>query len=169
MAWASADEEVRIDFLGFSTDCKMAMVRITDPNSGNRITVFTIPKAKSVASKPFYSAAQEKKIKAQLAKKYRIKDPGKNSNQDPKGKITFFGLLKGKWFRIMAMRGNRTAAFDKVAAGKAGQVSLKEVWWAKDGRSMVMIINKKRSDPDYGFNIDVLRFYRYYPSTLHFK
>ncbi len=169
VALASADEEIKVTFWGFSADARMAMAKIVDPNGGNRVAVFTIPEGKMVTSRPFATEAQAKQIKKKLSKKYHISDAGKNSTQGPRGKITFFGILKGKYFVIMAMRGNRTAVFDKISAGKAPQVQLKEVWWSADGRSMVVIINKKKSSADYGFDIDTLRFYRYYPSALKFK
>ena len=169
MAFASADEERSIEFLGFSLDGKLAMVKINDPNSGNSIEVLSIPKGKKKARAPFYSTAQAKKLVKKFTKRYKIKDKGNNSTQDPSGKITFLGLVKGKYFIILAMRGNRTAVFDKIPAGKASEIKIKEVWWSKNGRSMTIIINKKKSDPDYGFDIDTVRLYKYYSSALHFK
>lgn len=167
--FGAADEERKVDFLGFSADSKQAMIKIVDPNSGNRIAIFTIPEGKQVVAKPFYSELQVKKIKAGLAKKFHVSDAGKNAMLAPGGKVTFFGIVRGKSFVIMAMRGNRTAIFDKIPTGKATKVVLKAIWWASDGRSMVVIINKKKTSADYGFNIDTVRFYRYYPSALRFK
>ena len=168
-AFGAADEERKVEFLGFSSDSRQAMLKIVDPNSGNKIAVLGIPKGKRIAAKAFYSGSQVKKIKDSLAKKYHVSDPGKNAMVDPGGKVTFFGLVRGKYFVIMAMRGNRTAIFNKIPAGKATNIVLKEIWWASDGRSMAVIINKKKTSPDYGFDIDTVRFYRYYPSTLRFK
>jgi len=168
-AFGAADEERKVDFLGFSSDSRQAMLKIVDPNSGNQIAVFSIPKGKRVVAKTFYSESQVGKIKKHLIKKYKISDKGKSAMVDPGGKVTFFGLVRGKYFVIMAMRGNRTAIFDKISAGKATNIVLKAIWWASDGRSMAVIINKKKTSSDYGFDIDTVRFYRYYPSALRFK
>lgn len=165
----AADEERKIDFLGFSKDSALSMVKIVDPNSGNKIAVFKIPQGKQVDSRTFYAGSSIKKIKDALSKKHHISDSGKMSMQAPDGKITFFGIIRGKNFAIMAMRGNRTAIFTKVPIGKATKVTLKEIWWASDGRSMAVIINKKKSSADYGFDLDSVHFYRYYPSALRFK
>ena len=167
--YAGSDEERHITFLGFSKDGKYVLVDVKDPNIGNSINVYAVNGRKLKTKKFYYTPIQKLKLTKQLKKKFKITDKGTNSMQDPSQKYSFSGVMQGKYFKILVMKGNKVAVFDKLPGLKKGEMNIKEIWWASNGRSMAIIINRKLSTPGFGFNVDTIKTYIFFPSTLRFK
>lgn len=171
IGWASQDVVRTIEFLGFSEDGKKFLLKVTDADRGDSLSLRSFATGKSEKEYPIEDPKQEKKMIEAAKKKHKITDPGKDSQQSPDGRYTIVGIPKGDKYLLNVQKGEKMTKFqaisiDKgVSTGNYAKVTLKSVFWSKDGHRIVVIVHKKLVD-EWGIDADEAYPYEFFGGSL---
>lgn len=171
---AQAGHDVRrtVEFLGFSADGNSYLLLIRDEQMGDFFSLRSFDTGKQVKGYPIENPKDEFDLKKEVMSKHKITEPGLESLNSPDGRFTIVGVPKGQRFEINVLRGNKTARFQtlQVESGASGpaKVTIKSVFWYKDGRRLVVIIHKVLRDEN-GIDADEALPYKFFPSALSFE
>jgi len=152
---ARADRDLRrtLEFLGFSDDGARYLLKVSDANSGDALSVRSFATGKAEKTIPLADRATEKQTIDATKRKYRITDPGADAVQSPDGRYTLLVLPKGMRTEIRAMRGEKRAVLKSLDAtpGPEGppKVTLKSAFWTQDGRRVVVVLHRTLRGDDY--------------------
>ncbi|MBM4395652.1 MAG: hypothetical protein FJ087_08175 [Deltaproteobacteria bacterium] len=171
-ARAGHDVVRTFDFLGFSADGSRFLLKVTDPDAGDFLSVRTFATGKQEKGIKIEQRKDEKRLIEQARKQYRITDKGTDSQSSPDGRYTIVGVPRGDRFLLNVGKGERDAKWQSVPieSGRSGpaKMTLKAVWWARDGRRLVVVLHKKLTG-DNGVDADEARPYEFFPGELTFK
>ncbi len=141
-----ADVRRTLDFLGFSDDGARYLLKVSDANTGDALSVRSFATGKAEKTLPLAGPAREKQDVDAARRKYRITDPGTDAVQSPDGRYTLLVLPKGMKTEIRVMRGEKRAVLKVLDAtpGPEGppKVTLKSVFWSRDGRRIVVVLHR---------------------------
>ena len=171
---ARADHDVRrtLQFLGFSDDGARYLLKVTDADTGDALSVRSFTTGRAEATIPLDDRATEKQAVDAAKRKYRVTDPGLEAMQSPDGKYTILVFPKALKVEIRAMRGERRAVVKALEArpGPDGppKVVLKTVFWTADGRRMVVVVHRTMRG-DNGVDADEAHPIEFLPGELHFE
>ncbi len=171
-AVAGHDTVRTIEFCGFTADGKQYLLLVRDEQMGTFLSLRAFDTGKQVKGYPIESPAEEKRLREEVVKKHKVVDPGVESQSSPDGTYTILGVPRGTRFDLAVMRGNRTAKLHtfRVEQGASGpaRVTLKTVFWSKDGRRLVAILHKVLKDEN-GIDADEAHPFAFFPSSLSFQ
>lgn len=171
---ARADHDVRrtIEFLGFADDASRYLLKVTDADTGDALSVRSFATGKAEKTIPIDEKATEKQVVDGAKKKYRIADPGQDAQQSPDGKYTVLVIPRGLKVEIRVMRGERRALLKALEAkpGPDGppKVTLKSVYWSKDGRHVVVVVHRTMRGEN-GVDADEAHPIEFLPGELRFE
>jgi len=171
VARAGHDVVRSMDFLGFSGDGAKYLVVIRDDDLGDSVSVRDFATGKQDQALPIADKSAEKKVVDDARKRFKVVDKGTDAMQSPDGVYTVLGIPRDGAFQLNLMKGNVQAKFKTipVEASKAPtKVTLKSVFWSKDGRKMVVVLHKKRVDEN-GINADEAHPFEFLAGGLNFK
>jgi hypothetical protein len=171
---AQAGHSVRrtLQFLGFSEDGARYLLKVADADTGDALSVRAFATGRAEATIPLEDKATEKQAIDQARKKYRITDPGQETQQSPDGKYTIMVFPKGLKVEIRVMRGERRALLKALDArpGPDGppRVVLTSVVWTADGRKMVVVVHRTMRGEN-GVDADEAHPIQFLPGELKFE
>lgn len=173
LAARAGDNIKTFEFLGFSEDGSKYMLKVMDANRGDTFVVKEFADNKTVKALPLEGVKDVKKLLDQTKKHFKITDKGKDDQTSPDGRFTFSAVPKGEKLLLNVMKGNKTATFQtyKLEKGDNGSVAkaqLKQIFWAKDGHKMLVILHKKLVDQN-GMDADEAYAYEFFGGGLNFK
>jgi len=179
-ARAAIAQEVKISFeiMGFNKDNTKMLVKIDDNNEGLAHALFDVPTAKRSVDKkdrklpkePFEPKDRFDALK-KARKKHKIVDEGVVDNTAPDGKITIFGVTKKENLVIACTDLKRLGKVMDVAyrvdqeTQATAKAQLKQVVWAKDGRTVIFVVTQKMTGA-FTSERDELWFYEYDPTKI---
>ena len=171
-ARAGTDSTRTLEFLGFSTDASHYLLKVSDANAGDFLSLRSFDTGKQEKAVQIPQKKDEKKLVEDARKQFRITDKGVDAPQSPDGRFTLTGVPKGAQYIINVMKGDKTARFQALAleSGKNGpaRASLKSVFWSKDGRRIVVVVHKKLVDEN-GIDVDEAHPYDFLVGGLNFR
>jgi len=171
-ARAGHDVVRTLDFLGFSADGSKYLLKVSDANFGDFLSLRSFDTGKQVKSYKIEDKKDEKRLTEQAIKENKITDKGKDSQASPDGRYTIIGIPKGENFLLNVGKGERVAKWQsiKVESDRTSQakVTLKSVFWDQSGRRVVVLVHKKLVG-DNGMDADEAYPYEFYPGELTFK
>lgn len=161
-----------IEFIGFTSDARHFLIKITDADTGDFLSLRSFETGKQVKAVPIESKKEQKKTIEDAKRRFKIVDKGTEGLAAPDGRHSLAGATQGGRFILNVLRGERTARLKemKLETGKHGpaQASLKTAYWSKDGHRVVVIIHKRLED-EYGMDADEAYPLLFYPGELNFK
>lgn len=170
--FAGHDTIRTVEFCGFSADGKEYLLLIRDEQMGTFLSLRSFDTGKQIKGYPIDNPLDERRLREETMKKHRITDPGTESQTSPDGTYTIIGVPRGIRYDINVMRGNRTARLHtfKVEQGASGpaKVTLKSVFWSRDGRRIVVILHKVLKDEN-GMDADEAWPFPFFASNLSFQ
>ena len=173
VALAGSDVSRTLQFLGFNADGTKYLLKVSDADTGDFLSLRNFATAKQEKAIPIEAKKQEKKLVEDAKKQFKIVDKGKEDMASPDGRFTFSGMCKGEKFFLKVAKGNKTADFQtlKLETGRGGtpaRVDLKSVFWAQNGKNIVVILHRKLVDEN-GVDADEVHPYEFFAGGLNFK
>lgn len=173
LAARASDNIKTFEFLGFSEDGNKYMLKVVDANRGDTFVVKALSDNKTLKALPLEGVRDVKKLLDQTKKHFKITDKGKDDQTSPDGRFTFMAVPRGEKLLLNVMKGNKTATYqtyrlEKGDNGSVPKVQLKQIFWAKDGHKMVVILHKKLVDQN-GIDADEAYGYEFFGGSLNFK
>lgn len=171
LARAGHDVRRTFEFLGFSGDGTKYILKVTDDDFGDSVSVRNFTTGKQEKAFPIEDKKDEKKVVETARKQFKVKDRGSDSQQSPDGKLTILGIPREGAFQLNLMRGNTQAKFKTIPVETAKvptKVTLKSVFWSEDGRKIVVLIHKKRVDEN-GVDADEAHPFEFLTGGLNFR
>jgi hypothetical protein len=173
-AQAGTDVKRTIDFLGFNADGSKYLLKITDANTGNFLSLRSFATGKQEKSIPLDIKKEEKKKTEDARTSFKITDKGVEATKSPDGKCEFFGVAKDDQFRINCQKGEKQGRWQTIkitdvgASGNPAKVTLKTMFWSADGHKVVVILHKTLVDEN-GIDADEAKPYDYFLGGINTK
>lgn len=161
-----------LEFLGFSSDGTRFLLKVSDADSGDLLSVRSSVTGKQEKAFRIEQKKDEKRLLEEARKQFKITDKGTDSQTSPDGKYTIIGVPRGDQYLLNVGKGERTARWQSVPLNPGGagpaKVTLKAVWWSQDARRVVVILHREVSG-DNGIDADEARSFEFFPGELGFK
>jgi hypothetical protein len=171
-ALAGHDVQRTIEFLGFSADASRFLLKVSDADAGDFLSLRSFATGKQEKAYPIERKKDEKKLVEDARRQHRIDDKGVEGPAAPDGRHALAGVSKGERFLLNVVRGEKTARFQelRLESGRSGpaRMTLKTAYWSKDGHRVVVILHRKLVDEN-GIDADEARPYPFFAGELNFR
>jgi hypothetical protein len=170
-AYAGVDDVATMEFLGFSEDGKVFVVKVLDKNRGNQFQVLDVKDAQLVKAFDIVKKTEEDTLK-KIKTKYKVKDPNPNqATSDGKFMLLTGPGNKGQ-FKIMLSNGKsfidiKVIDLQKDQLGKFASAQAKGSFWHSDDKTWIVIYNQKLTG-DFGIDRDFVVSGKINPLYLQF-
>lgn len=171
---ARADALVRrtLQFLGFTEDGSKYLVKVSDADTGDALSLRLLATGKAEKTIPLEDRATEKDATEAARKRFRVTDPGAESQSSPDGRYTLLLVPKGPRVQVRVMRGERQAVMSSLDArggpDAPARVVLVSAFWSKDGRKVVLLVHRTQRGGDRDVDADEALPFTFLPSELDF-
>ena len=159
-AFASTEEKIEVEFLGFGANPDFYGVLQKDKLAGDMVIIYQIGQPAPITSYSLEGTSLKKALASAELSPYGISNKGVEGATASQG-YTLTGSAIGAQFQIQLSAGGQsvTLGYVPISSDPTGtdvaKVSIKKVFWTADGLRVVILLNQKLKG-EWGMDTDTV-------------